>query len=169
MGPVSSPESQRMAYVIRNPGRRLLDADILALEKKIGTNLPADYKEFLMRSNGGRPDPKFFPIRGFENNPFGQVQGFLGIDDPEESCRLDWKYRAFRGRIPANFFPIACEDGGSLICLCLSGPDTGHVYYWNYYGEAKPSVGDNVYFIAETFQGFLDSLQFHDPLAEMER
>ena len=158
-----------MAYVIKNPGRRLLDADTLDLEKKIGTNLPADYKEFLMRSNGGRPDPKFFPIRGFNNNPFGQVQDFLGIDDPVESCRLDWKYQVFRGRIPENLFPIACEDGGSLICLSLSGPDTGHVYYWNYYGETKPSTGDNVYFIAETFQGFLDSLQFHDPLADMER
>jgi len=40
------------------------------------------------------------------------------------------------------------------------------VYYWDYYGEAQPPSYDNVYQIAGTFQGFLDSLHFYDPLAE---
>jgi hypothetical protein len=161
-------KGMNMAYVIRNPGHPLVDEDIRVLEKKIGADLPADYREFLIRNNGGRPDPRFFPIRGFKNNPFGQVQDFLGIDDPVEACRLDWKYKTFRGRIPANLFPIASEDGGSLICISLAGPDRGHVYYWNYYGETRPPTYDNVYFIAETFQSFLDCLQFHDPLAEVD-
>ena len=72
------------------------------------------------------------------------------------------------GRIPENLFPIACEDGGSLICLSLSGSDKGAVYYWDYYGETQPPSYDNVYQIAGTFQGFLDSLHFYDPLAEAD-
>jgi len=32
----------------------------------------------------------------------------------------------------------------------------------------RPPTYDNVYFISETFQGFLDCLQFHDPLAEVD-
>ena len=68
--------------------------------------------------------------------------------------------------MPDNFFPIACEDGGSLICLSLAGSDKGAVYYWNYYGETHPPSYDNVYQIAGTFQGFLESIHFFDPLAE---
>jgi YD repeat-containing protein len=34
--------------------------------------------------------------------------------------------------------------------------------------QTRPPTYDNVYFIAETFQGFLDCLQFHDPLAEVD-
>lgn len=147
-------------------GKPLNDKDIATLEKMLNVNLPEVYKAFLKQNNGGRPTPKFFPILGFKNNPVGQVQDFFGIDDPVESCNLDWNYRTFLGRIPENLFPIACEDGGSLICLSLSGPDKDAVYYWDYYGEAHPPSYDNVYQIAGTFQGFLDSLHFYDPLAE---
>jgi SMI1-KNR4 cell-wall len=156
-----------MTYVMKEVGRSINDEDIRILENNIGISLPEDYKEFLKRSNGGRPTPKYFPIQGFTNNPVGQVQDFFGIDDPVQSCRLDWKYKMFLGRIPKNLFPIACEDGGSLVCLSLSGQDKGCVYYWDFYGQTNLQNHDNVFLITETFQGFLDSLHFHDPLANM--
>jgi len=155
-----------MTFTMSDVGRPLSDVDIQTLEKRLGVSLPEDYKAFLKKNNGGRPIPKFFPILGFQNNPVGQVQDFFGIDDPVKSCNLDWNYDVMRGRMLGNLFPIACEDGGSLICLSLFGSDKGAVYYWNYYGEAHPPTYDNVYQIAGTFQGFLDSLHFYDPLAE---
>ena len=141
-------------------GLKLCDGDIQKLETTLAISLPEDYKMFLKRNNGGRPHPKFFPILGYENNPVGQILDFFGIDDPIESCRLDWNYQTFLGRLPENFFPIACDDGGSCICLVLSGENKGMVYYWDYYGETCPPTYDNVYQIAGTFQGFLDSLHF---------
>ena len=158
--------TKKMPFTMSDAGRPLSDTDIVALEKKLGVNLPEAYKTFLKQNNGGRPDPKFFPILGFENNLVGQVLDFFGIDDPVKSCSLDWNYNIMRGRMPDNLFPIACEDGGSLICLSLSGPDKGAVYYWDYYGEAQPPSYDNVYQIAGTFEGFLDSIHFYEPLAE---
>jgi len=152
-----------MVYIMRDAGPRVTSDDIRKLESKVGATLPGEYSAFLMRNNGGRPDPKFFPIQGFSNNPFGQVQDFFGIDDPVESCRLDWKYRTFLGRLPEGFFPIACEDGGSLICIALTGPNMGRIYYWDFYGETSPPTFSNVFLIAETFQQFLDSLQDYDP------
>lgn len=157
-----------MAFTMNDVGRLLNDDDIRALEKNMAVSLPEDYKAFLKRHNGGCPDPTYFPIHGFENNPIGTIQVFFRIDGPIKSSNLDWNYRTFLGRIPENLFPIACEDGGSLICLSLSGPDKGAVYYWDYYGEAQPPSYDNVYLIAETFQKFLDGIHFNDPLAEVD-
>ena len=158
-----------MAFTMSDKGRPLNDEDIRALEKTLAVNLPEDYKVFLKKNNGGCPDPQFFPIEGFENNPLGQVQVFFRIDGPIKSSRLDWNYQTFVGRIPDNLFPIACEDGGSLICLSLAGSDKGAVYYWDYYGEHKPPSYDNVYLIAGSFEGFLDSLHSYDPLAEVNQ
>ena len=158
-----------MAFTMADQGRSVNDEDIRTLEKNLAVNLPEDYKVFLKTNNGGCPDPQFFPIEGFENNPLGQVQVFFRIDGPIKSSRLDWNYQVMAGRIPENLFPIACEDGGSLICLSLAGPDRGAVYYWDYYGEHKPPSYDNVYLIAGSFEGFLDSLHSYDPLAEVNQ
>ena len=155
-----------MAFTMSDVGRPLSDGDIGALEINLDVRLPEEYKAFLKQNNGGYPDPSYFPIHGFENNPVGTIQVFFRTDGPIKSSNLDWNYRTFLGRIPENLFPIACEDGGSLICLSLSGSDKGAVYYWDYYGESQPPSYDNVYQIAGTFQGFLDSLHFYDPLAE---
>ncbi|MES2354414.1 MAG: SMI1/KNR4 family protein [Pseudomonadota bacterium] len=157
-----------MTFAMKDVGRQLVEADIRKLERKLGLVLPEDYKVFLLKNNGGRPIPKFFPIEGFENNPQGQIQDFFGLDDPIESCRLEWNYKTFAERLPQHLFPIACEDGGSLICLSLSGSDKGAVYYWDLYGETQPPSYDNVYPIAETFKEFLDSLHSWDPLAGEE-
>ena len=56
-----------------------------------------------------------------------------------------------------------------MICLSLVGSDKGAVYYWDYYGEHKPPSYDNVYLIAGSFEGFLDSLHSYDPLAEVDQ
>lgn len=70
--------------------------------------------------------------------------------------------------IPKGLFPIAREDAGSLICISLEFDKLGEVYYWNYHGETRPPSYDNVYQIAGTFQGFLESLHHRFPLAEEE-
>jgi hypothetical protein len=93
------------------------------------------------------------------NNPYGVTQVFFGIDDPEESCNLDWNMDVFNGRLPANLLAIACDDGGDLICLSLFGDDAGSVLFWDFYNEpAEPSYV-NVYRIAESFAAFIEGLR----------
>lgn len=66
-----------MAFTMRDSAAPITDLDIKRLERKIKLNLPEAYKAFLMKHNGGRPTPKFFPIEGLPKNPVGQVLDFF--------------------------------------------------------------------------------------------
>ncbi len=59
-------------------------------------------------------------------------------------------------------FNTILEDCGNIICLSLTGDTAGKVYYWDHDGETDPPTFDNVYKIADSFQGFLDSIHFFD-------
>jgi hypothetical protein len=140
--------------------RPLSTGDIETLEARVGLKLPEEYKGFLLRYNGGRPRPNAFPIQGLAKNPLGVIQVFFGIDDPVESCNLDWNLKTLNGRLPPNLFPIACDDGGDIICLSLFGDDVGNVLFWDCYNEPDEPSYANVYRIAESFGSFIDALQW---------
>jgi hypothetical protein len=55
---------------------------------------------------------------------------FFGIDRDVESSNLLWNLDMFLGRLPRkDFLPIACDPGGSLFCLVLSGDGNGMILY----------------------------------------
>ena len=151
-----------MTFTMTETGTPISELDIKRLEKKTKTELPQGYKEFLLKYNGGHVDPYFYPIQGLYNNPFGQIQLFFGINHPIECCRPDWNYEVFNNRMPHGFFPIACEDGGNIICLSLKGSAQGGVFYWNHDEETEPPTFANVYKIADSFEHFMESLQYVD-------
>lgn len=153
-----------MVLKIRESGSSVEMAEILAFEKFSGVNLPKDYCGFLLKNNGGRPHPRFFPIIGFGGNSFGQVQDFFGIGDSFVSCDLSWNLTSYRKNLGLDFLPIACEDGGNLICICVAEPLKGWVVYWDVSVE-RPGINRGIYKIAKSFDGFLDLLQDIDPLA----
>ncbi len=69
-----------MKFVMTEQGPPLDEKKIApTAEKKMGIKLPEDYRQFLLKNNGGRPDPANFPIRGLENNPFGGDTFFGGL------------------------------------------------------------------------------------------
>ena len=158
-----------MTFAMLEVGPPLTDARIATLERKLAVVLPADYRMFLKQYNGGRPDPRYFPIHGLDNNSFGGIQIFFELDCKIQSANIDWNYLTYMRRIPGNLFPIACDDGGNLICLSVGGSDKGAVYYWDHDNEHSPPSYDNVYLIAETFGEFLDSIHFEDLSAEVEK
>ena len=133
-----------MLISMREGGPSVSYADVERLETTIGRILPDDFKRFLMQFNGGRPEPNTYPLLGLDKNPYGVVHFFFGIDGPIESYSLDWVYEVASGRIPDNLFPIACDDGGDLLCLSLYGDDAGSVVFWDYYAEHYPPTYDNV-------------------------
>jgi hypothetical protein len=156
-------------FEMRELGSPLTDARIAMLERQLGVRLPESYRSFLLRYNGGRPEPDFFPIRGFDRAAFGGVDYFFGLDRSIRSNSIDWNYRMYLGRIPTEFLPVAGDASGNVICLSLAGVNRDAVYFWDHDNEYSPPGYDNVHFVADSFSKFLDSLYFEDLSEEIAK
>jgi hypothetical protein len=122
--------------------------DLLALEALIGTELPADYRDFLREHDGGEPAPNTFAIPGTSNE--AGVNEFMGVSQIREELR------ALGERLPPGTIPIAVAEGGNLLLLGLAD---GRVSFWDHELEhAEP-----VFSVAASFRAFWDALEPFDP------
>ncbi|NTX00483.1 SMI1/KNR4 family protein [Myxococcus sp. CA040A] len=137
-------------------GPPLSEETVQLFEAQHGIKLPRQFREFLLATNGGRPERDLFQIDGFKGNPHGRIHLFFGLHDPVESCNLDWNLRVFEGRIPAWLLPIATTEGADKVCLATSGGDEGGIYYWD--AHALPGT-NSTYLLAENFGSFVVALQ----------
>ena len=153
-----------MVPIIEPLGPAADERRVATFETMLGASLPAEYRAFLLRTNGGQPDPPCFPVDGWENNPLGDVQLFLGLDAPIESCDLRWAVEVLADRLPAGLLPIAWSNCGDAVCLSLNEADRGSVYVWvhDVEGEVapwRPSRYTHVHFAAASFAEFLASFE----------
>ncbi len=128
------------------------------MEKTLGSQLPSDYREFLLQYNGGVPETNEFTIAD-TNNASG-VNEFMGVEGIESQKRI------LGDRFPDNVVPIAYAEGGNLVCIALVGNDRGKVYFWDH--ELKAGSGDissweNMFLIASSFRQFWELLRRFDP------
>jgi hypothetical protein len=137
---------------IEESGRPLSENQIAGLEKKMTARLPETYRRFLVRNNGGLPTPDTVDVPGAPGSPT-DVQVFFGIGRDVETSDLEWNLKTFEGRIAERLLPIACDSGGNLFCLALSGDDAGQVSYCDLEGSGNP------YAIAPDFDAFLGKIR----------
>jgi hypothetical protein len=136
-------------------------AQLDALEDRLGTVLPPEYRAWLLRFNGGRPDPARFRYK-YERGAYtdSSVAWFFAVHDgPYEN--FERKYRAFKllqRRLPEHLVPIAGDPFGNMICMSFGGEDKGKIYFWDHEEEpAEPSY-DNCHLIADSFDEFITGL-----------
>jgi SMI1/KNR4 family protein SUKH-1 len=115
--------------------------------------LPPDYRAFLMRFNGGLPEPAIMDVPGLAESPT-DVQVFFGVRRNIESSNVSWNWNVYKDRIPESFLPIACDSGGNLYCTKLASPDRGEIIYIELSRGLTRS-----YRVAATFTELLDSLR----------
>jgi len=100
---------------------------IAEFEARRGMLLPAEYKVFLLDSNGGMPIPDVFEVPGWHGQA-SELLIFYGIhEDPGYS--LDSACESYDERVPADLIPIATDSGGNNICLGWKGERNGKVYF----------------------------------------
>lgn len=131
---------------------------IEAFEKRWESQLTDPYFSFLAAHNGGRPIPAAFPIHGFDSNPFGVVQTFLGLDAAIHSCDIEWHLENLGVPRPSGLVPIASTGGSDL--LCLDTVHYGRILYWDRiacWGKESWSPMD-FYHVADDFEHLLGSL-----------
>jgi hypothetical protein len=137
--------------------------DVQAVEEFMQCELPKDYLEFVSKYGGYGPDSAIFPIEPYSGGSSGSIGVFSGIGHREGYNLLE-DCKDYRGRVPAHLLPIAENGMGSLICLSLTGPDTGYVYFWDHHedsGEDPPDTS-NLHLIAKSFDAFIESLRHEE-------
>jgi len=146
-----------MSFDISDVGPLLTEGQITRLEKQLDVKLPDEYRSFLLRTNGGKPHPDFFPIPLHKTLTTGRLVTLFGIGRPAKESNIDWNYKNLIGQLPNYHFPIGITPEEDMVTLSLGRLDMGRVYYWV---RAEYNVtGDNeAYFIAGNFDKFTDTL-----------
>lgn len=142
-------------------GPRIERVELDSLERRLGVKFPEDYREFLMKYNGGYPVPDGFRFFGREVG--SSVHHFLRVRGGDESESLEYAADVFAGRVPSGLFPVARDPGGNLICIgVLGGAFESQVVFWDHEGEAdvgEEPVGSNLTLISMDFSSFLSGLR----------
>jgi cell wall assembly regulator SMI1 len=136
-----------------------IDKSTLAsFESKLGIMLPDAYRRFLLKSNGGRPDPAYFDVPSWPDGGIS-VGDFFGIRSQRAANLQFWIDEAGNELLP-DFIPVADDPGGNLLCLRLTEPDRGAIYYW----DASPDrdldeTTGTMFKVAESIDEFLKRLR----------
>ena len=133
--------------------------EIKKFEELIQAKLPEDYKQFLLKHNGGHPIRdafKLIPTINEKNAEVG-ISRFYALYDGDVS-NITTKFQGTRGQIPDKLLPIAYGDLGK-ICLGIKGEYYNKLYYWttNYSFWAVDDY-NYLYLIANSFTDFINGL-----------
>lgn len=165
-----------MGVTITSHGQGASEAQVAEIESKISSELPHDYREFLLRQNGGRPSSNTvveyvaFRATWVVNARLQKIagEGLLAyLYSADKSSRVSW-HEAYWGlveveqRIPLDTIPIGHDPGSNEILLGIRGISRGKVFFWlkdyaSTNDDAEPTY-ENVGFIANSFTEFLESL-----------
>jgi SMI1-KNR4 cell-wall len=127
-------------------------------EQLIGSPLPADYRSFLLTTNGGqKPEPEGFKTETGERSmlsylyPVGDGNGY----------DLQAHFHQMRSELPNGVIRIGEDIGGNPICLAVTGEAAGAVLFMDHeVATGSHEEGwDNLYFCARSFTEFMESLR----------
>jgi hypothetical protein len=139
---------------IENEGPKIEYKDIATIETELDAELSSEYRDFLLRYNGGVPTPDAVDVPNAPGMPT-DVQIFFGIRRSPETSNLLWNLSLISDRCP-NFhvLPIACDSGGNLFCVKVGRGVAAEVVYCDLH---SPECA--FYTVAPTFGKFLSSLR----------
>ncbi|WP_230180076.1 SMI1/KNR4 family protein [Aquabacterium sp. CECT 9606] len=136
------------------------DTELAEFEQRSGLTLPAAYRDFLTRHNGGAPSPKRFTTQ--DGKVESMVAWFFPLaGDGENSLWHEFEGFTLAGQIPRQILPIARDPADNRIVLSTTGRDAGHVYYWSWDEEPDPTTCSRRYMrlIAPDFRAWLNMLR----------
>jgi hypothetical protein len=151
---------------ITNSYEPIAEADILKLESDFGISLPADYRNFLLKYNGGSVEPYYvFPLHNNPRDNKAILTRFYGM-----AASSAVAYQDLRGQLieageqyPAEILPIAYDPGGNQLGMVVKGTEIGKIYFWDLDEESidgELPTYENLYFVANSFTELIENLRF---------
>lgn len=140
----------------KNEFGKLQEVELRDFEWTNNIKLPVDYRDFLLRFNGGKPS------LDRNERPDTVVTYILGMHNGEYYASLYKHIDMFKNRLPVSTFPIATDPFGNLFIMSLHPEGHGHIYFWDHEGEPEYQDGhytDNCSFVAYSFTEFINSLR----------
>ncbi|RAS80690.1 SMI1/KNR4 family protein [Priestia endophytica] len=114
--------------------------------------LPKEYREFLLKYNGGYPDPSIYKISDEQGESIVNILYGIGsmYDNLEKNCVI------FDEILEIGFIPIGDDPSGNQICIGINKKYDGQIFHWAH--DEEHCGMKNMYFLASNFNDFLDSL-----------
>ena len=145
------------------------EAAIRTLEERLGVRLPAPYRQFLLKYNGGFVDPDAFIV--YWEGDLEQdlpLLCFFGLCSEDHDYSMDSNLREYVGgsRIMGSLLPIGVDQTSNVVCLRIKGEKIGAVYAWIFEEEAEPEDVEaenetgwaNMYLLAKDFDEFIEKI-----------
>ena len=124
------------------------DADISQFERSLGIILPADYRKFLQRCNGGYAGGSVWDFK--HDVGVHHIGGFRS----EAHFSLRRHCDSLRRFLPTDIIPIADDPFGNAICIGIRSASLGKIYFWDHESaENLPTV------VADSFAEFVGLLE----------
>jgi len=136
--------------------------DIENFEVGYSLSLPEDYKQFLLKYNGGEPNKYLF-----KDKKLGTLvlNVFYGINIEDSYDELNNVIKTYKGRIHSSFIPIGDDPGGNQFVLGIKGKFKDKVYFWDHNTELENDefsenvLPGNMYLLANSFDEFIGKLE----------
>ena len=149
--------------------------DISDFTSLIGVDLPSEYKYFLLNSGGGELEDAYCfrmtkpgKLDSKDSKELWDCLGYFDSFDPSGAydLRTKYKYMSSKDRefpyIPNEMIVIG-GAGGSCLLLGIKGIYKDKIYFWHsdlFHGDEKgDETYENISFVANNFNEFLDSLE----------
>ncbi|MDA7027418.1 SMI1/KNR4 family protein [Bacillus sp. CLL-7-23] len=131
-----------------------LNEQILSeVEESFGIKFPSDYKECVIRFNGGRPHPSVFNFKDGGTGEFGYLLSFT------EEPNIKMVYGLIADYLPKGVFPFATDFGGNKLCFDYrANKHSPSIVFYDHEQEEEDAIES----ICETFTELLDSLHYDE-------
>ena len=103
--------------------------DLSGIESRFDLVFPAEYRDFLLRNNGGDPEPSWYSMNGEYED---EISYFLAVNASNPHSDIATQIENYRDWIVPAYLPIAVCCGGDVLCLSLKDEELGAIYHWNH-------------------------------------
>ncbi|KZZ83918.1 SMI1/KNR4 family protein [Bacillus sp. SJS] len=128
-----------------------------SFEQFIGFALPHDYRNFLLKHNGGSIRGTRFSVK--ELNEEISLHVLYGISTDNSDLSLESWYEEYEEDLMSNALIIGHDRGSGMIVLINDSENNG-VYFWDHAWHFEQSDEDNnTYKISDSFNSFIEKLE----------